>query len=119
MKNTAIAVFAAMAATVALGAGTGQAQDNKFISIGTGGVTGVYYPAGGAICRLVNQGRVEQDQKTRERLYLDAQRILIDDEAVIIPLYYEPNMALVCPRVQGLELNPMNYLYLRKLNVRP
>ena len=57
MKNTAIAVFAAMAATVALGAGTGQAQDNKFISIGTGGVTGVYYPAGGAICRLVNQGR--------------------------------------------------------------
>lgn len=26
----------------------------KFITIGTGGVTGVYYPAGGAICRLVN-----------------------------------------------------------------
>ena len=31
--------------------------DNKFISIGTGGVTGVYYPAGGAICRLVNMNR--------------------------------------------------------------
>ena len=30
---------------------------DKFISIGTGGVTGVYYPAGGAICRLVNKGR--------------------------------------------------------------
>ena len=29
----------------------------KFISIGTGGVTGVYYPTGGAICRLVNQNR--------------------------------------------------------------
>jgi TRAP transporter TAXI family solute receptor len=27
----------------------------KFISIGTGGVTGVYYPTGGAICRLVNR----------------------------------------------------------------
>ena len=33
------------------------AMAQKFISIGTGGVTGVYYPTGGAICRLVNKGR--------------------------------------------------------------
>jgi TRAP transporter TAXI family solute receptor len=31
----------------------------KYISIGTGAVTGVYYPAGGAICRLLNRGRKE------------------------------------------------------------
>ncbi len=31
----------------------------QFISIGTGGVTGVYYPTGGAICRLVNKDRKE------------------------------------------------------------
>ena len=37
-------------------AATAQQQ---FISIGTGGVTGVYYPTGGAICRLVNRGRKE------------------------------------------------------------
>ena len=36
-----------------------QAADQKFITIGTGGVTGVYYPTGGAICRLVNKGRKE------------------------------------------------------------
>lgn len=29
----------------------------KYISIGTGSITGVYYPAGGAICRLLNRGR--------------------------------------------------------------
>lgn len=29
----------------------------QFITIGTGGVTGVYYPTGGAICRLVNKSR--------------------------------------------------------------
>ena len=35
------------------------AMAEEFITIGTGGVTGVYYPTGGAICRLVNQGRKE------------------------------------------------------------
>ena len=36
---------------------TVSAQEQKFVTIGTGGVTGVYYPAGGAICRLVNMER--------------------------------------------------------------
>ena len=35
------------------------ANATEFITIGTGGVTGVYYPTGGAICRLVNKGRKE------------------------------------------------------------
>ena len=30
-----------------------------FVTIGTGGVTGVYYPLGGSICRLVNKGKKE------------------------------------------------------------
>lgn len=36
-----------------------QAAESNFISIGTGGVTGVYYPAGGAICRMINKDRRE------------------------------------------------------------
>ncbi|MCG7493506.1 TAXI family TRAP transporter solute-binding subunit [Thalassobius sp. Cn5-15] len=43
----------ALAATLA----TTVVAADEFVSIGTGGVTGVYYPAGGAICRLVNKGR--------------------------------------------------------------
>jgi TRAP transporter TAXI family solute receptor len=31
----------------------------KFITVGTGGVTGVYYAVGGAICRLVNKDRAK------------------------------------------------------------
>ncbi len=30
-----------------------------FITIGTGGVTGVYYPTGGAICRIMNKHKKE------------------------------------------------------------
>jgi len=43
----------------ALMLGTTALAQETFISIGTGGVTGVYYPAGGAICRLVNRDRAE------------------------------------------------------------
>lgn len=35
------------------------AAETTFVTIGTGGVTGVYYPTGGAIARLVNKGRKE------------------------------------------------------------
>ncbi|PIE65615.1 MAG: C4-dicarboxylate ABC transporter substrate-binding protein [Desulfobacterales bacterium] len=35
------------------------AADQQFVTIGTGGVTGVYYPTGGAIARLVNKGKKE------------------------------------------------------------
>ena len=35
------------------------AADQQFITIGTGGVTGLYYPTGEAICRLVNEGRLD------------------------------------------------------------
>ncbi|WP_051221699.1 TAXI family TRAP transporter solute-binding subunit [Neptunomonas japonica] len=31
--------------------------ENQVITLGTGGVTGLYYPTGGALCRLINQTR--------------------------------------------------------------
>jgi TRAP transporter TAXI family solute receptor len=50
-----------VAAAVAMTFGTAAVAEQQFITIGTGGVTGVYYPTGGAICRLVNKGRKEHN----------------------------------------------------------
>ncbi len=55
LKN--LKLSAAIVAGALVAAPIAMAQE--FISIGTGGVTGVYYPTGGAICRLVNKSRKE------------------------------------------------------------
>jgi len=34
-----------------------QARERHYMIVGTGGVTGVYYPTGGAICRMINRLR--------------------------------------------------------------
>ena len=54
-----LGLFIAVAVAVTLLPQTTVAADNQFVTIGTGGVTGVYYPTGGAICRLVNKSRKE------------------------------------------------------------
>ena len=44
---------------LALSIGVPVWAEQTFVTIGTGRVTGVYYPTGGAICRLVNKNRKE------------------------------------------------------------
>ena len=51
-----ILVAGALGALLTAG-GPATAQEQRFITIGTGGVTGVYYAVGGAVCRLVNKDR--------------------------------------------------------------
>ena len=58
MKKTIILSIALLFGfALFMGAPATQAADQTFATIGTGGVTGVYYPTGGAICRLVNKTR--------------------------------------------------------------
>jgi len=60
MRRQFLIVTTSVSVLLAAVALTADAQlQQKFITIGTGGVTGVYYPAGGAICRLVNRDRAK------------------------------------------------------------
>ena len=59
LKQNFSALAVAAAVTFGMSSTAVNAQEQTFVTIGTGGVTGVYYPAGGAICRLVNMDRKE------------------------------------------------------------
>ncbi len=58
VKKLSLAAGAVAMASAFMAPSAVMAQQ-KFVSIGTGGVTGVYYAAGGAICRLVNKDRAD------------------------------------------------------------
>lgn len=58
MKHTLLAACVTLGTTV-----NGVATAEEFVTIGTGGQTGVYYVVGGSICKLVNRGTKDHDIK--------------------------------------------------------
>lgn len=58
VKHTLLAACIAVCSTA-----MGTASAETFVTIGTGGQTGVYYVVGGSICRLVNRGTKDHDIK--------------------------------------------------------
>lgn len=58
-KKLKLSLTAGLMACATFSMPVAQAQAQNFVSFGTGGVTGVYYAAGGAICRIANNYAAE------------------------------------------------------------
>lgn len=58
MRHMLLSACVTMGTTI-----TGVATAEEFVTIGTGGQTGVYYVVGGSICKLVNRGTKDHDIK--------------------------------------------------------
>jgi uncharacterized protein len=52
-------IGASLAVALSLTLSPAVSAQQKFVTVGTGGITGVYYAVGGAICRLVNKDRAK------------------------------------------------------------
>ncbi len=60
VRLLSVTLLAAALAVPAFAPGEAQAKKaTEYVTIGTGGITGVYYPVGGAICRMVNKAGKE------------------------------------------------------------
>ncbi len=63
LKKLVIAALAPALVATTLFSTAASAVEEKYITIGTGGQTGVYYVVGQSICRLVNRGTAEHGVK--------------------------------------------------------
>jgi len=63
----------------------------EFVTIGTGGVTGVYYPTGGALCRLVNKGKKEHGV----RCSVESTEVLLNQIGNIMPIMVHQNSQML------------------------
>ncbi len=76
---------------------------------------------GGAAIRrfeaLLARADAEPDLAKARPLYVEAQEILIESEAVIVPIYHPDRYFRRSPELSGLEVDPFNFLSLRDLVV--
>ena len=63
--------------------------------------------------RLVKEAASEKDPDRRDQLYRKAEKILVEEDVPIMPLFTTTQSYLVKPSVRGLELNAMDLLSLK------
>ena len=65
--------------------------------------------------RIVEEARDLQDPRVRAERYQQAERILLQDQVAIFPLFHRKNTVLVGRRVGSLKISPLNYLFFDKI----
>jgi ABC-type oligopeptide transport system substrate-binding subunit len=57
------------------------------------------------------------DGEKRAKAYAEAERILLERDVVIYPLYYRKNTAVVGRRLNRFSISPLNYLFLKDVDL--
>ena len=68
--------------------------------------------------RLLEEARSEPDHARRMDLYQRAERLMLDD-AAIIPLYHAPDYVLTKPYVDGFHVSPLGVPLLQNVRILP
>lgn len=66
--------------------------------------------------RLVASAFSTSDENARAQAYFQAQRILLEEEAVLMPLFFTSHQALVRPILRGVQLNVLDKWYFKNLS---
>ena len=64
---------------------------------------------------LVKKAAIASSGSIRLNLYKEAQDILLNQEAAIVPLHYNSFNYLLNPKVKNFVINPLNYTYFRDI----
>ncbi len=66
---------------------------------------------------LVTQAASELDNQKRQQLYDQAQKLILEDDAVIVPVYFYREQYLVNSRIKGYPLNVMMKFYPQDMEI--
>jgi len=66
---------------------------------------------------LVALGPTLKEARERQRIYDEAQTILTEEEAPIIPLFISVQNLLIKPYINGFDLNSIELLYLKRIEI--
>jgi peptide/nickel transport system substrate-binding protein len=69
--------------------------------------------------RLLEEADAEADEARARTLYVQAQALLLEEMAVIAPLYHPDRYFRTRERLRGVDVDPFNFLSLRALRLGP
>ncbi|MBI3558274.1 MAG: peptide ABC transporter substrate-binding protein [Deltaproteobacteria bacterium] len=65
---------------------------------------------------LIHKGAATADAGERARIYVEAQKLLLQDEAAIIPLYFPQLQYFLKPKFTGLSVNAFGHSFFRNIS---
>ena len=68
--------------------------------------------------QLVEDGAGTADPATRLKIYSEAQKILLEQDAVVMPLFVSPNTYLVSSRLENYPANALDKLLFKKMRLK-